>query len=281
MTKELPNLRPLFPWAGGKNQLAPVLSERMPKEYNNYFEPFVGGATMLFYTKPKSAVINDYNFDLTNLYEVVKLKPQELMDELKVMADNNNQEQFLSIRAWDREENFREIPNVKKAARMLYIMKAGYNGLYRVNKKGQINTPWGNSIRNKTKILDVDNIKAVSEFLNEHNITIMNGDYVKALETAKKGDFVYMDPPYIPVSPTANFTRYTKIGFNMEEQRRLVKTLDDLTARGVKVMVSNSNTDLTKELYANYNIYEINVTRNISSKGTTRGKTKELVITNY
>ena len=273
------NLKPFTKWVGGKRQLLPQLQKFKPENYNTYFEPFVGGGALLFSLHPQNAVINDFNSSLMNVYRVIKENPEELLEILEKHAKNNSKEYYLEIRSADRDGRIEKMSNVEKAARLLYMLKVDFNGLYRVNKKGQFNVPYG---RNKNpKIADRENIMAVSDYFNSCNIDFLSGDFEKAVQGVKENDFVYFDPPYIPLSSTANFTSYTEDGFSFDDQKRLRDTFFRLSNIGAYVMLSNSDTPLTRELYVGANIHEVSASRTINSNAKKRGKVGELIITNY
>ena len=273
------NLKPFTKWVGGKRQLLPQLQKFKPENYNTYFEPFVGGGALLFSLHPQNAVINDFNSSLMNVYRVTKENPEELLEILEKHAENNSKEYYLEIRSADRDGRIEKMNNVEKAARLLYMLKVDFNGLYRVNKKGQFNVPYG---RNKNpKIADRENIMAVSNYFNSCNIDFLSGDFEDAVQGVKENDFVYFDPPYIPLSSTSNFTSYTEDGFSFDDQKRLRDTFFRLSNIGAYVMLSNSDTPLTRELYAGANIHEVSASRTINSNAKKRGKVGELIITNY
>lgn len=273
------NLKPFTKWAGGKRQLLPQLQKFKPENYNTYFEPFVGGGALLFSLHPQNAVINDFNSSLMNVYRVIKENPEELLEILEKHAENNSKEYYLKIRSADRDGRIEKMSNVEKAARLLYMLKVDFNGLYRVNKKGQFNVPYG---KNKNpKIADRENIMAVSNYFNACNIDFLSGDFEDAVQGVKENDFVYFDPPYIPLSSTSNFTSYTEDGFSFNDQKRLRDTFFRLSSIGAYVMLSNSDTPLTRELYAGANIHEVSASRTINSNAKKRGKVGELIITNY
>lgn len=273
------SLKPITKWVGGKRQLLPELQSLLPTSYNNYFEPFVGGGALLFSLAPKKAVINDLNSDLINLYITVREEPKKLLELLELHQVNNSKEYYLKIRALDRSEDFNNLTKVEKAARLLYMLKVDFNGMYRVNSKGQFNVPYGKY--KNPQIANTENIEIVSEYFNKHEIIILNDDFSRAVEGAKIGDLVYFDPPYIPVSETSNFTSYTSAGFGSNEQKRLRDLFFELSDAGVYVMLSNSDTKLTRELYGQANIHEVQAMRVINSNAKRRGKIGELIITNY
>ncbi|MGA3393866.1 DNA adenine methylase [Lactiplantibacillus pentosus] len=273
------SLKPVTKWVGGKRQLLPQLQKFKPKNYNTYFEPFVGGGALLFSLQPQNAVINDANSSLINMYQVIKKKPEELLKILEKHAENNSKEYYLDIRGTDRDGRIEKMSNVEKAARLLYMLRVDFNGLYRVNKKGQFNVPYG---RNKNpKIANHENIMSVSNYFNSCNINFLNVDFEESVQEVQENDFVYFDPPYIPLSLTADFTSYTEGGFTFDDQKRLRDTFFRLSSIGAHVMLSNSDTPLTRELYAEANIHEVSASRAINSNAKKRGKIGELIITNY
>lgn len=271
--------KPLLKWAGGKRQLLPVLIKKLPKYYNNYFEPFLGGGALLFELQPSNAYLNDLNKELINMYEIVRDKPQLLLDELKIHDENHSITYYYEIRNKDRNSDFDTLPSVNLAARTIYLNHTCFNGLYRVNRKGFFNTPIGRY--KKPNIIDSENIINVSRYLNGNNIKFSNSDYKELLKLVKKDDFVYLDPPYDPVSKTESFTGYTSVGFSKEEQKKLKAECDKINSIGAYFMLSNSNTDFIKELYKEYKIVVIPAKRFINSKGNNRNNSSEVLITNY
>jgi DNA adenine methylase len=278
-------LRPFLKWAGGKRQLLPILRKYIPKNFSSstYFEPFIGAGAFLFDLQPKKAIINDANDELINCYRTIKENPDELLLLTQEYQKNISKERYLELRKLDRSSKFKELSNVERAARIIYLNKTCFNGLFRVNSQGQFNVPYGD---NKNPLLaDEVVIKAIHKYLNENNIEIMNLDFEKSVIKSKKGDFIYFDPPYDPLSNSSSFTGYDLSGFGKDEQRRLRDVCDKLVKKGCKVLVSNSSTDFIKELYKekeNYSILEIEASRHINSVGSGRGKINELLIfSNY
>lgn len=270
-------LIPILKWAGGKRQLMPQIRKHMPVEYNDYYEPFVGAGALLLDLQPQTAVINDFNEELINVYHVVKNNVDELIDSLKL--HKNEEEYFYKIRELDRISEFVQLNNIQKASRFIFLNKTGYNGLYRVNSKGQFNVPFGKY--KKPLIVNEEGLRNLHEYLNNNNIMILNDDFEHAVKTAAKGDFVYFDPPYDPLTTTSSFTAYSKEGFNRTDQERLYRVYKELDERGCYVMLSNSATDFIKVLYKEYNVNIVTAKRNINSKGTGRGAIDEVLITNY
>lgn len=270
-------LQPFLKWAGGKRQLLPEIRKYVPR-FRLYFEPFIGAAAVLFDIQPQSAVINDANPELINCYRVIKRDPEGVIAKLR--QHKNEKNYFYHLRSLDRDPGFQTLPDVDRAARIIYLNKTCYNGLFRVNSQGQFNVPFGNYAN--PNIVDEVVIRAVGRYLNEANIEISNDDFAAAVSGARRGDFVYFDPPYDPLSDTASFTGYNLNSFDRGEQRRLKEVCDDLTRRGCKVLLSNSATDFIRGLYddPHYAIVEVEASRNINSVATGRGKINELLIFN-
>lgn len=266
---------PFLKWAGGKSQLLSQYGEFFPFTFNNYFEPFIGGGAVFFHMMGKyenlSATISDCNYDLINCYEVIRNQPAELIDALK--NHKNDSDYFYSVRATDPQT----LSKVERAARIIFLNKTCFNGLYRVNRKGQFNVPFGRY--NNPRICDEANINAVSESLAQ--VRIMHSSYDKSANLAKPGDFVYFDPPYQPLSATASFTSYTENSFGLADQQRLSALFSKLAAKGCKVMLSNSDNDLVRELYKDFRIETVKATRAINCKAEKRGQISELLIMNY
>lgn len=271
---------PFVKWAGGKTQLLTSITNLMPKEFNTYYEPFVGGGAVFFHLMPSRAVINDYNKELINAYITLRDNYIEVKKILKKHQTNNSKEYFYKIRALDRNENFNKLSNAERAARFIYLNKAGFNGLYRVNKKGQMNVPFA---QKKNVNLISPKLENTIGYLNNKQISIKNMDFEDAVKDTKIADFVYFDPPYIPLKEGSDFTSYTEIGFDLSDQVRLKDVAIELTKKGVWVMLSNSDTQLTRELYSNpcFTIHTVSARRSINSKGNKRGQIRELLITNY
>lgn len=272
-------LEPVTKWVGGKRQLLPELIDKVPQRYNRYFEPFIGGGALFFRLSPQTAVINDKNSELINIYRSIKNYPEKLIELLEKHQIGNSKEYYLDIRSMDRDGRLKLMSDVERAARVLYMLRVDFNGMYRVNKKGQFNVPYGKY--KNPKIVNKKNIEAVSQYFNENDIKILNDDFAVAVSEARKEDFVYFDPPYVPLSTTSSFTSYTKDGFEKEDQIRLADKFFELASKGVKVMESNSDTKITRELYKDANIYKIKANRVINSKASNRGKINELIITSY
>ncbi|VRB21035.1 modification methylase [Streptococcus pneumoniae] len=272
-------LQPFTKWTGGKRQLLPVIRELMPKTYNRYFEPFVGGGALFFDLAPKDAVINDFNAELINCYQQIKDNPQELIEILKVHQEYNSKEYYLDLRSADRDERIDMMSEVQRAARVLYMLRVDFNGLYRVNSKNQFNVPYGRY--KNPKIVDEELISAISVYINNNQLEIKVGDFEKAIVDVRTGDFVYFDPPYIPLSETSAFTSYTHEGFSFADQVRLRDAFKRLSDTGAYVMLSNSSSALVEELYKDFNIHYVEATRTNGAKSSSRGKISEIIVTNY
>lgn len=274
-------LKPFTKWTGGKRQLLDVLTANMPEEYETYYEPFIGGGALFFELQPSNAVINDLNSDLVRTYETIKNNVEELIDHLYIHDEHNAKEYYYDIRSMDRDGRYDEMSDTEKAARLMYMLRVNFNGLYRVNSKGQFNTPYGKY--KNPKIVDEDLLYSINHYLNNNNVAILNKSFEEALETAKESDFIYLDPPYVPLSASSNFTAYTSEGFGYEEQVLLRDTFVELDKRGCYVMLSNSSAELVYDLYKDYSdsTIEVGATRMINSNAKKRGVVKELLIKNY
>ncbi|MFN4294442.1 MAG: DNA adenine methylase [Thermoflexales bacterium] len=272
---DLPAPRPFLKWAGGKTQLADALLERRPLRFNTYHEPFVGSGAIFFrlYRERhiRRAVLSDINSELVDTYLAVRDHVSEVISALSEFP--YNKAFYYAIRAKDPAQ----LSLPERAARMIYLNKTGYNGLYRVNRQGKFNVPFG---RYKSpKYLDRDNLLAVSHALR--NVEILCAAFDTVLDRAEPGDWVYFDPPYVPVSQTANFTSYYANGFGLQDQERLRDVCVALSRNNVYIMVSNSDTPTVRSLYRNFTVDEVLANRAINCNGARRGKITELVITNY
>ncbi len=274
--------RPFLKWAGGKRQRLREIRRYVPREFGTYFEPFVGAGAVLFDLQPPRAVINDANEELINCYRVIRDDAQELIRLAERHRRKDSEEYFYELRSLDRKPGLEALPEVERAARVIYLNKAGFNGLYRVNKQGYFNVPYRRHEK-PPQIVDPEVIREVSRYLNEARVEIKSGDFKDAIASADEGDFVYFDPPYDPVSRSASFTGYAPGGFSEKEQRELKQVCDDLTRRGCRVLVSNSATDFMRGLFGNrrrYTVREVQARRNINSVGARRGAVGELLIYN-
>ena len=267
--------RPLIKWAGGKRQLLPELLPRLPRCFNRYCEPFVGGGALFFALQPQRAWLSDSNAELINLYVTVRDHCEALLEDLR--RHENTPEYFLAIRNLDRSPAFAALTAVEKASRFIYLNRTCFNGLYRVNARGQFNVPFGRY--KNPRLADADNLRRCSQLLQDAQLRC--GDFSALLEVAEAGDFVYLDPPYVPLSPTSSFTSYTSGGFGEESQRRLREVCDALDERGVYFMLSNSDCPLVRELYSHYRMERVQASRAISAAASGRGAVAEALVRNY
>lgn len=275
-------INPIVQWVGGKRQIIKYLLKYMPKEYNNYYEAFVGGGALLFEVLPKTAIINDLNPDLFAVYQCLNNEDnyKELIKQLHNHEEKHNEEYFYKIREEDREKGFDNIDIITKASRMIYLNKSSFNSLYRVNKNGYCNMPFGK--RKTIKTYDRKDLLNMFYYFSHNHITILNEDFENAVKNATKNDFVYFDPPYdVWENQEETFARYTKESFEKKDQVRLANLYKQLNNKGCKLMLSNHNTELIQELYKDFNIYIVKANRKINSDGLGRGKVEEVIITNY
>ncbi len=276
--KKNPLVSPVVKWVGGKRQLLQDILKHIPDKYSTYYERFVGGGAVLFHLQPRKMVINDINEELMNVYNVICNNVEELIEDLK--KHKNEADYFYKIRELDRDrEKYAQLNNIERASRIIYLNKTCYNGLFRVNRQGEFNTPFGRY--KNPNIANEATLKAVNNYFNKAKITLKCGDFEEAVKGIRKGGFVYFDPPYDPVSESANFTGYDKGGFDKDEQIRLKKLCDKLNNRGVKFLLSNSSTEFILDLYKDYNITIVKAKRSINSKGDGRGDVNEVLVKNY
>lgn len=275
--------KPFVKWVGGKRQLLKqfrLMNLYPPEKFDStkgrYFEPFVGGGAVFFDLLPEKAFLSDLNIELVTTYNVIKDDVENLIKLLK--KHDHNKEYFLSVRA----KKVEKLSPIQIASRFIYLNRACFNGMYRVNSKGEFNVPFGD---NKNPLIcDEENLRKISKALK--NVEIKHQDYKQVLKKAKKGDFIYFDPPYHPVSKTAAFTSYTSNGFSEKDQRELRDTFVELSDRGCFVMLSNSDAPFINEIYSEIKkdgirISKVEAGRAINSKGDGRGKVKEVLVTNY
>ncbi|HEY9775750.1 MAG TPA: DNA adenine methylase [Planktothrix sp.] len=266
---------PFLKWAGGKGQLLRQFEAYYPAKMGRYLEPFIGGGAVFFDMAAKndelSATISDANPDLINCYSVVRDHVEELIEALK--KHRNDKHYYYSVRSQDA----RTLCNIERAARLIYLNKTCFNGLYRVNRSGQFNVPFGKY--KNPKIADEANLRLVSQVLQR--ATIQCGPFERILEQTRAGDFVYLDPPYQPISATSSFTSYTARAFGAKDQERLSEFVKQLDKRGCYVMVSNSDNQFIEEIYSGFHIHRVSANRAINCKASGRGRITELLITNY
>ena len=272
--------KPFIKWVGGKRQLLPQFRNLYPTKFNpntnTYHEPFLGGGAVFFDLQPKNAIISDLNKELVLAYKILKKFPRKLINSLEKHI--YDKKYFLQI----REKNPDNLSDLEIASRFIYLNKTGFNGLYRVNKKGKFNVPFGKY--KNPKICDASNLENVSKVLQLAEIKHQN--YKKVLENAKKGDFIYFDPPYYPLNKTSNFTSYISNAFLEKEQEALKNTFFQLHKKGCLVMLSNSDTPFIQKIYSALNekkifIHTVKAGRAVNSNAAKRGKITEVVITNY
>ncbi len=266
---------PVVKWAGGKTSLLTRIAARLPEAYGAYIEPFLGGGAAFFALRPERALVADSNAELIAMYEAIRDEPAALMAALDTLQPHvADRERYLAVRAQDPAT----LTRVDAAARFIYLNKTCYNGLYRVNREGKFNVPFGRHA-SPPRLYDAGNLHAVGEALRRADMRC--ADYRDVLREATPGDFVYLDPPYHPPTRTANFTSYTPLGFGDVDQRALADEVARLTDAGVFVLLSNSDTPLIRELYGRYHATEEAVGRAINSRADRRKGTLELLVDNY
>ncbi|MEK6927158.1 MAG: DNA adenine methylase [Nanoarchaeota archaeon] len=275
MKKGVPSL---IKWAGGKKQLLEQFEKFFPEKIERYFEPFVGGGSVAIYllkTHPeiKKIYLSDINKELITVYQIVKDNVEDLIKLLKEYKLKHNKEFYYEVRA----KGIEKLTPLQIATRFIYLNRTCFNGLYRVNSKGQFNVPIG-SYKNPT-ICNEKDLREISNLLKKDEIK--HTQFYELVKDANKGDFVYFDPPYYPINKTSSFTTYTKDVFLEKEQEKLAEVFKELDKRGCKVMLSNSDTDFIKNLYKGYNINFVKATRMINCDATKRGSINEIVVTNY
>ena len=272
--------RPFLKWVGGKNQLIQQYLPHFPESYRRYYEPFVGGGAIFFRLQPQQSFLADINIELVNVYRCVKEQVEELITLLEDHQALHGQEHFYAVRSQltISDDWFLEGNNLERAARLIYLNKTCFNGLYRENSKGQFNVPIGSY--EKPTICDSELLRVASSALQSAQIERSSFDAV--LSHAKSPeDFVYFDPPYYPISSTSKFTSYSRYSFSEADQIRLKEVFAELSDRGVKVMLSNSDCPFVRELFQKFNIHTINATRNINCNAEKRGKITEVLVTSY
>jgi DNA adenine methylase len=264
--------RPFLKWAGGKNKLIQQYIPYFPKEFKTYYEPFLGGAAVFFYLNPASATLTDINAELINAYRCVRDNVEELIEILEVHQLRHCKDYYYNVR------QCKGVTNVEKAARLIYLNKTCFNGLYRENSKGEFNVPIGKY--KNPKICNPVLLRSVSAALQNAQINVRPFEDILNYVNSSD-DFVYFDPPYHPLSPTSNFTAYSRYSFSQDDQIRLKQVFAELAERGVKVMLSNSDCKFIRTLYSDFNINSILAARLINSDIMKRGKISEVLITSY
>jgi len=272
---------PLVKWAGGKRQLLDQLSANLPEHWDTYFEPFVGGGALMVNLQNSGrisrAVISDLNAELINLYRVVKSHPHRLIGELSSDRLRNDEDSYRQLKDEFNGQAGSRNDSARRAALFIYLNKHGYNGLWRVNRKGKFNVPFGRHTRKS--------LPSESSILKFHamlrNVAVLNTDFERAVRSAKGGDFVYFDPPYHPLSKTAGFTGYNPDGFRFRDQERLARVFGKLTDNGVQLMLSNSKVPEIEELYQDFHVRTVAAKRFINCNGERRNGAYEIIVTNY
>lgn len=264
---------PVLKWAGGKRQLLGPILERLPERIATYYEPFVGGAAVFFALAKERrferAVLADANSDLVDVYLAIKEDLNGLIRALKKLAAGHSQQQYYEVRAQTPRSR------TQRAARVIYLNKTGYNGLYRVNRSGEFNVPYGRYA--KPNVCDEPRLRGAAEALAQATIEV--ADFEHVCRRARSGDAVYLDPPYVPLSKTSSFTAYDRHPFDLEQHRRLAQTFAELAERNVFALLSNSYTPETRDLYAAWQCERIDVKRAINSRADARGPVAELLVT--
>lgn len=276
-------MKAFLKWAGGKRQLLPYIKNYINEEALNgvkFYEPFIGGGSLFFHLEHGDCVINDCNGEIVNCYKVIKKSPRKLIEQLRLHQEKHSKDYFYRIRSLDRNGELEKLSNIEKAARTIYLNKTCYNGLYRVNRQGQFNTPIGRYVN--PLICDEENILEISSFLKNNRVLIRCCDFAEAVEDARVGDWIYFDPPYDYES--SGFVGYVKEGFSHADLERLKLTCDTLIERGCQVLLSNNDTQFVRETFNSDNyeiVYEtkiIKANRNINSKASKRKKVDEVLI---
>ena len=265
--------KPFLKWVGGKRLLLPDIKRHMPLDFGHYYEPFMGGAALFFDLAPPIASLSDVNDELVNCYQMIKSQPHKVIAHLR--THYYDKDYYYQIRNLDRDKAaFAALSPAERAARLLFLNRTGFNGMYRVNRKGQFNVPFGR-YSNPT-IVNEAGILAASKALQQTTISHRPFDYVA--DEAQAGDFVYFDPPYVPVSDTSYFTSYAKDDFGYEDQQRLAETCRQLAQKNVNFIASNSYCDIVKDLYQGFEFTEIKAKRSINAKGDGRQAVSEVII---
>lgn len=279
-------MKPILKWPGGKAQLLPELKKYITPELlkgNMYIEPFIGGGALAFDLEHPNTVISDINPELTNLYQIVRDKPEVLIDRLKEHQEKHCEAHYYEVRSLDRWADFKYIVPATRAARTVYLNKTCFNGLYRVNSKGYFNSPIGRSSSGKTPdIVQADAIRDLSKFLQ--TVDIRTGDYRTIINDTHPlpGTVIYLDPPYDPGEEisTSGFVGYQKEGWTREDLKLMKSECDYWSRLGCKIVVSNNDTPFVRELFSDWEIHEVEVRRSINRNGDGR-KGKEVIITNF
>jgi DNA adenine methylase len=269
-----PPAGPIVKWVGGKGKLVAQLAARAPTSYQRYFEPFVGGGALFFHLRPRAAVLTDVNSDLVACYRAVQTDVEGVIAALERHRESHSTDYYYAVRhGWNEGC---PASTADRAATFIYLNKTCYNGLWRVNSRGAFNVPAGRYAN--PSIVDAERLRAAAAALR--SATCEAASFEMILDEARRGDFVYFDPPYDPVSPTADFTSYSPGGFSPSDQERLADVFTQVASRGCAVMLSNSDTPFTRRLYARFTIDRIQCSRAINSRADRRGAVNEIVVTN-
>jgi len=274
-------LKPLLKWVGGKAQLIDAISERLPETFDTYHEPFLGGGALYFHLAPRVATISDFNPRLVDFYSLVRDHPREVFEECSEIKDRFDglPSDDKSTLYYELRKEFNETrgQTIRNGALFLFLNKAGFNGLFRENRDGNFNVPFG-----QKKFLSIPEFSHFIAAANQLKTSVIShGSYESVLDRAKAGDFVYLDPPYVPLKGSPSFTSYLSSGFGPKEQGELASVFSELSDAGVHVMASNSFTETVRKLYARFDVRIVNARRNINSVGSRRGRVEEALITNY
>ncbi|MEY4546302.1 MAG: Modification methylase LlaDCHIA [Pseudomonadota bacterium] len=275
-----PRFRPVLKWAGGKGRLLPKILPLLPERIETYFEPFVGGGAVFFALASerrfRRAVLSDLNAELVDVYRGIKKDVEAVIRLLEQYRKKHDADLYYRTRQLEPQR----LELAERAARLIYLNKTGYNGLYRVNRKGQFNVPFGSYVN--PAICDAERLRAAAVTLRARGLKLEVGDFASVTERAQPGDAVYFDPPYAPRSTTANFTSYHSQEFGRIAHEQLASTLEELTERGVRTVLSNSDTRFTRQLYdrQRFQVQKVLVARPINSKSTARGSVGELLVDN-
>ncbi len=281
MAEKLMSVKPYLKWAGGKRQLLPEIRKYIPASFDLYVEPFVGAGAVLFDLQPGRAVINDANRQLIMTYEVIRDDVETLIAALKEHAAKNTKEYYYTVREQDRDSAvFGRLSKTEKAARLIYLNKTCFNGLYRVNSQGLFNVPYGRY--KNPAICEEETLRGIHEYFRNNEVVILNGDFAKAARMATPDSFVYFDPPYHSAD-NSNFTGYQADGFPEAEQLRLRDVMKELTDQGVKCLLSNSDTEFIRKIYKDkaFRVETVTASRTINSNTAGRGKVNEVLIRNW
>jgi DNA adenine methylase len=283
MAENNPLIKPCLKWAGGKRQLLSEIKKQLPNGINKYtyYEPFVGAGALFFELQPKKAVINDVNGQLILTYTVIKENVEELIVLLQYYKSRNNEEHYYKIRNLDRDTvKFNRLTGIEKAARLIYLNKTCFNGLYRVNSQGLFNVPFGRY--KNPAICEEIVLRQISNYLKTNSIGILNGDFARAVASANKKSFIYFDPPYHSPGKT-NFTGYQADGFTEADQERLRNLTLEMTDRGARCLLSNADTGYIRELYHAdcFDIIPVKAKRAINADSAGRGLVDEVLIKNW